>query len=95
MVSSKSIIAALALLAFKDHRDVAKVLAEEYGIEPVSDDEGKKLQVSVMCADFDKINQQVAVIQAGLHNAQKLKAKPYAPRKIGKPCGFPKNMRRK
>lgn len=92
MANIKQIAQALVLLSFKDMKDVAKVLKEEYDIEPKQETEKK---FTLNTGALEDMRQQVTLVQTHLKEEQERKQKPYAPRKIGKPCGFPKNMRRK
>jgi hypothetical protein len=92
MANIKQIAEALVLLSFGDMADVTKVLKEEYDIE-VAEEKEKKFVLRT--DDLESIKQQAAIVQARLKEEQKRKQKPYAPRKIGKPRGFPENMRRK
>lgn len=95
MANIKKIAHFLVFLAFKGNDDVAKVLKEEYGIEPKQDNHVRRFECPVGRLEAEEFKQQIAVMQVRLKEEQERKQKPYAPRKIGKPCGFPKNMRRK
>ena len=91
MANIKQIAQALVLLSFRDMPDVSETLKEECDIEPAS----KEKKFVLRTDTFDDIRQQAAIMVARLKEEQKRKQKPYAPRKIGKPRGFPDNMRRK
>ena len=92
MADIKKIAQALVLLSFSDMKDVAKVLKEEYDIEAARKEEKK---FTLNAGNLEDMRQQATLVQTRFKEEQKRKQKPYAPRKIGKPCGFPKNMRRK
>lgn len=92
MANIKLIAQALVILSFKDMTDVAKILKEEYDIEPKEGD-GRKFVLKT--DDFEIIRREATIVEAQIKEEQKRKQKPYAPRKIGKPRGFPDNMRRK
>lgn len=92
MADIKKIAQALVLLSFSDMKDVAKVLKEEYDIEAARKEEKK---FTLNAGNLEDMRQQATLVQTRLKEEQERKQKPYAPRKIGKPCGFPKNMRRK
>ena len=92
MADIKKIAQALVLLSFSDMKDVAKVLKEEYDIEAARKEEKK---FTLNAGNLEDMRQQATLVQTRFKEEQERKQKPYAPRKIGKPCGFPKNMRRK
>ncbi|MBQ9271301.1 MAG: hypothetical protein IJ218_03450 [Alphaproteobacteria bacterium] len=96
MADINKIAHVLVIIAFRDNSYAAKVLAE------TADNDLQKLETTIRKFDIpaerldaETLRQQVTAIEIKLKQEQKLKQKPYAPRKIGKPCGFPKNMRRK
>lgn len=92
MANIKKIAQALVLLSFGELSDVAEVLEEEFGIEPQKEDDKKFV---LRTGDLENTKRQAEIIQARLKEEQERRQKPYAPRKIGNPRGFPKNMRRK
>ena len=91
MANIKQIAQALVLLSFRGMPDVSETLKQEGDTEP----ESKEKKFVLRTDTFDDIRQQTAIMVARLKEEQKRKQKPYAPRKIGKPRGFPENMRRK
>ncbi len=94
MANIQKIAEALALLAFRDAQDVAKVLEEEYGITPQTSEKNEKT-FTLNVENLKEQQQQIVFLQKEMQEEQKRKQKPYAPRKIGKPRGFPDNMRRR
>ena len=94
MADIRLILAAI-LVDHAEGRKIAKVLQEEYGIVAASLAADDQI-LSVSKAEFANLEvakaQKVASVQ-DLKSAEK--RKPYVPRIIGKPHGFPKNMRRK
>lgn len=90
MADIKLIARALVLLAYGDRHNVAKV-AEM----PSDEEKVLKFEKPEGRLQLEESMQQLAAEQRRLEAEQKRKRKPYAPRSIGKPRGFPKNMRRK
>lgn len=89
MVNIKIVAQNLLRLSRIELLGIAKVLQADYGIEalPPEDNQALKLQEEAV--------EQRNAISLRVSALKRQREKPYAPRKIGKPCGFPKNMRRK
>ena len=92
MADIKLIARILSLSIGADMRKTVKTLKEEYGIETVAE-EHKINEVAEQNNDLERAKNGIITAQKRL--SKQKKSKPYTPRKIGKPCGFPKNMRRK
>ncbi|MBR3677211.1 MAG: hypothetical protein IKN71_08785 [Alphaproteobacteria bacterium] len=93
MVDIKWIARVLALYAGADMRETARILKEEYGIEAAVVDDKKINDVAEHSNSLEIAKTRVVGEQKSLFQSER--NKPYVPRKIGKPRGFPKNMRRK
>lgn len=91
MADIKVIARLLALSAGMS--ETAKVLKEEYGIEAAVADNQKITDVAEQSDALERSRKRIASEQRYLQSLKNKKT--YWPRTIGKPRGFPQNMRRK
>ncbi len=100
MVDLKTLAAGLVYLRLSPSREAIRILEEEFGIDIASliqEDENQSLSAEDIVEELYRIKEERLKTDAVVtcrENALK-KQKPYAPRKIGNPRGFPPNMRRR
>ncbi len=100
MADIKAIAEKLVFIADDALQEIVQMLRDEYGIDVITLIFDEKNEKNISAENFksevlrlkDQAQKQHVMVEKAQADAR---SKPYAPRKIGNPRGFPPNMRRR
>ncbi len=100
MADIKAIAEKLVFVADGALQEIVQMLRDEYGIDVITLIFDEKNEKNISAEDLKKevsrLKDQALIQRVTVEKAQAdARSKPYAPRKIGNPRGFPPNMRRR